>query len=95
MPLWHEYSSAEASPTLGATLMSSWRSTSYCIHFFQLLLRYAILSNLFTRLDCIRSQSNETNTPDEPPTCLTPDSDWAIYVGKFKLKDSAIDKICK
>ena len=59
------------------------------------ILRNAILSNLFTRLDCIRSQSNETNTPDEPPTCLTPDSDWAIYVGKFKLKDSAIDKICK
>ena len=44
MPLWHEHHSAQASPMLVETLMSSWRFTPYCIRFFiQLLLQIIII----------------------------------------------------
>ena len=59
------------------------------------ILRNAILSNLSVDFVSISNQSKDKSTPDEPPTCLTPVNASDMYVGKFKLKDSAIDKICK
>ena len=59
------------------------------------IFKNAILSNLSTNLVSMSKQSKDKSTPDDPPTCLTPANAWDKYVGKLKLNDSAIDKICK
>ena len=59
------------------------------------IFKNAMLSNLSTNFVSISKQSKDKRTPEDPPTCLTPANAWDRYVGKLKLNDSAIDKICK
>ena len=41
--VWHEHHSVQASPTLVETLLSSWRLTPFCFHFFSIIITKSVL----------------------------------------------------
>ena len=58
-------------------------------------LKKAILSNTSIITVSSNNQSNDTNTPDDPPTCEAEENKEVMYVGNSRLNAKAAAKICK